>query len=318
MKTRVVYILTVNYNCSDLVIDLAESILRLNDASLAFVVVDNSPHDPGLDSLTQCSKTTILRPGRNMGFGAGCNIGLDYICSGDPEAIVWLLNPDAKLLPGALQEVRRTLERTQPNPGILGTRICDTKGQPWFKHGLFNPWLGSFQDGARSSFLADVQKSEYCQQADWASGCSLILNMQILPASTRFDTGIFLYYEDVDLCLRLRNQGHPTFITEGTLVEHAISATTAKYPTSMYRHATFGKLYTLLRHGTILSVALNFLYLAILPLMSFGDFSQLRGRILGLMDFSLFLADSLIGRSAINRSSTASGPKSKQNIKRIR
>ena len=48
--------------------------------------------------------------------------GLDHVQAHDPGTIVWLLNPDARLLPGAIATVRQVLQTTA-RPAVLGTRI---------------------------------------------------------------------------------------------------------------------------------------------------------------------------------------------------
>ena len=142
--TRRLYILTVNYHCSALVLDLVTAIQSEGDANLEVLVVDNSPHDAGLNILNNRAGVSLLRAEANLGFGAGCNLGLAHLQARDPRAIVWLLNPDARLLPGAIATVRRALAES-PRPAVLGTRIRDLQGRIWFDRGRFDPWLGRLQ-----------------------------------------------------------------------------------------------------------------------------------------------------------------------------
>ena len=126
--TRRLYILTVNYYSSALVLDLVTAIQSGGDAEVEVLVVDNSPHDTGLDELSDRAGVILLRAEANLGFGAGCNLGLAHVQTRDPGAIVWLLNPDARLLPGAIATVRRALAES-PRPAVLGTRIRDLEGR---------------------------------------------------------------------------------------------------------------------------------------------------------------------------------------------
>ncbi|MEB3362365.1 MAG: glycosyltransferase family 2 protein [Synechococcaceae cyanobacterium] len=311
-RNRRITIITINYHCSELVAELIESTLAFGDPEIRFLVVDNSPKDPGLDHLARRSCVTVLRAATNLGFGAGCNLGLDHIQGEDPGAIVWLLNPDARLLPGAIASVRQVLQAT-PRPAVLGTRIRDLEGHIWFDRGSFDPWFGRLthrpvpdRSGSRSAGahplgastprLTDTASSQLIEPSDWLSGCSLIFDLEVLPAVPRFDPQLFLDYEDAEICLRLARQGYPAHVTRSVLVEHAVSAVTARVPRAKYRHATFSKLYLLDHHATALALALNLLYFGLRPLLMLPrNRAQALGRWAGLADYLRWRARSWRG-----------------------
>lgn len=321
LRSRRLTILTINYHCSDLVAELIESTLACGDPEIRFLVVDNSPKDPGLDQLIRRSCVTVLRATTNLGFGAGCNLGLDHVQAHDPGTIVWLLNPDARLLPGAIATVRQVLQTTA-RPAVLGTRICDLEGRIWFDRGSFDPWLGRLthrpapdRSGSRSAAahplaastprLTDATGPQLMEPSDWLSGCSLIFDLELLPAAPRFDPQMFLDYEDAELCLRLARQGYPAHVTRAVLVEHAVSAITARVPQAKYRHATFSKLYLLDHHATALALALNLLYFGLRPLLLLPRHrAQALGRWAGLADYLRWRARSWRGDHQIRHPRT--------------
>jgi N-acetylglucosaminyl-diphospho-decaprenol L-rhamnosyltransferase len=262
---------------------LIESCLRTAGYNLPIIVVDNSPDDPKLEALKKIYPTmSIIQSPRNIGYGAACNLGLDHIESKERNAVVWILNPDARLLPGAIKNIEQ-LVSANPHTSIFGTRICNFDGQTWFEAGLFNRWLGSFPE--RSCITDDSQGSTGLIPTTWVSGCSMILNLAAFSSSPRFDPRIFLYYEDVDLCLRLRQQGHPVYVTRSILVEHAISQTTAAQPTLKFRHATFGKLFVLHQHASALALILNLIYFVFWPSLRLLGWPQISGRLQGISDY---------------------------------
>ncbi|NDC34005.1 MAG: glycosyltransferase family 2 protein [Synechococcaceae bacterium WB9_2_112] len=283
-QRQTIHILTVNYFSSLLVAELLESIQELGDESIEVVIVDNSPNDEALDELTNQFKATILRPAKNLGFGEGCNFGLRYIHHQDRSAVVWLLNPDTNLLPNATTIIRNAL-KNPPYPAILGTCINTQYGKSWFRGGSFNSTLGLIPDGNRHKRQKWISNASICEPSQWVSGCSMILDLSKFSDVPYFDKNIFLYYEDVDLCLRLAQQGHETYVTNAVLVEHAVSATTAKNPQSMFRHATFSKLYILSKHASRVAVAMNIIYFTVQPLLVPRGLSHLKGRLQGVMDF---------------------------------
>lgn len=289
-KDRQIHFLTINYHCSALVNELVGNITTSGGTNKSIVIVDNSPNDPGLNNLDDRPDIKVLRAPTNLGFGGGCNLGLNYISSNDPTAIAWLLNPDAILMPDAIDTVRAALEEI-PDTAILGTQIIDLDNQIWFDKGLFNPWLGRLTHKHLSQHKHNrIINNSLSEQCDWISGCSLILNLTALNTTPLFDTQIFLDYEDAELCLRLKKQGHQPRVTKAALVKHAVSSITGRSPRAKYRHATFSKLYLLHKHGTRLSLFLNMLYFALRPLtLTKSEPVQAQGRWAGLADFLIWL-----------------------------
>lgn len=135
------HFITVNYHCSDLITGLITATAGSGDVEHRFIVVNNSPADTTVLALAAREGVTLLQAERNLSFGSGCNLGLEYVWRQDPQALAWLINPDAQLLPGAIAEVRTCL-RDDLTIAILGTRIQDLQGGLWFEQGRFDPWLG--------------------------------------------------------------------------------------------------------------------------------------------------------------------------------
>lgn len=297
---RLICFICINYHCSELVKQLLASLDAQNDANSHCLIVDNSPWDQGLDDLEGRDDVTLLRSATNTGFGGGCNLALAYLELHQPHAVAWLINPDACLLPGALQTVRRCLQHNNP-PSLLGTRIQDKQGKIWFSRGRFDPYWGKvYQDWpsipdsacvAARAGLDPVSLDTLTDPCDWLSGCSLIIDLAAMVSPLRFDTAIFLYYEDAELCLRMAQTGLFSRVTKDVLVSHQVSATMTRHPIGRYMHAAFGKLYLLHRHATPLAVAINlsrFFVEAIFLLIM--DPAQAAGKVAGASAYLAWLA----------------------------
>ena len=296
---RIIFI-SVNYYCSELIKQMLASLAAQQDGNVHCIVVDNSPYDSGLDDLARRDDVTLLRPGRNLGFGGGCNLAFDHLEQTQSDAIAWLINPDARLLPGAIQQVRGCLQPSSHPPCLLGTRILDSHGSIWFSHGCFDPFWGKvYQDSPRyldsGSSEQHVQRhreciEEFTESCDWVSGCSMILDLAVIRLRVRFDSSIFLYYEDTELCLRMAKEGVPSRVIKQLLVSHSVSATMTHLPIGRYRHAAFGKLYLLHRHATPLAVLINvvrFFFVAVL--LVFRDPAQSIGKTVGVLAYFRWL-----------------------------
>ncbi len=274
------YFLSVNYYSAPMISDLLHTL----EANQGIVIVNNSPADRVVHTLAAQTyaggSVTVLDAPDNGGFGAGCNLGLQWIYARSPRALVWLINPDAQLLPQAVSIVRDCFEREEI--AILGTPILDTAGKPWFSSGQFNPWTGSVT--SHHKIRADALDRPV--PVRWVSGCSMVINLALIGHCPEFDGAYFLYYEDCDLCERYYQEGYLVAVTPVPLVIHAVSGITGRHTYSKYRHATFSRLTFLQRHATPLALALNFVYLLVQSLwLVLRDRDAARGRWAGLQQF---------------------------------
>ncbi len=256
-----IYFITVNYHSTDLVKQLLKSVYTTIE-DYQFLIINNSPEDDSINEVLQLElSATIINTKRNIGFGAACNLGIQQVYSLNPQAIIWLINPDVVLEENADSYVQECLNQ-EPSIAILGTRVRDLDGNIWFGLGTFNPWTGSLKH--------ELKKEEgYEPQANtincrWVSGCSLILNLKQFDHCPSFDPHYFLYYEDADLCERYRQKGYRIAVTQSVLVTHAVSAISKRNLSTQFKHATYSKLYFLKQHGTALALWLNLIYMVVL------------------------------------------------------
>ncbi|KEF41072.1 MAG: hypothetical protein ER33_13435 [Cyanobium sp. CACIAM 14] len=286
-RPSAIHFITINYHCSGYIIGLIEDTFASGEADLRFVVVNNSPQDQQLQQwLPSCpdrQRVTLIEACGNLGFGGGCNLGLSHVWQNDRQSLAWLINPDARLVDGAIAYVRQCL-RDDPGIGMLGTRIREPGGEIWFSHGSFDPWTGSL----RHRFPDDDCRPTPVRTwpTRWISGCSMIFQLGAFRDCPRFDPQYFLDYEDADISERHHRLGYRLRVTQAVLVEHQVSAITRRAPRAKYQHATFSKLYFLHRHATPLALGLNLLYYALRPLtFCLSDPARAQGRWWGLGDY---------------------------------
>jgi GT2 family glycosyltransferase len=190
--------------------------LRQQPERVGIVVVDNqSPDDswPELSAqLCEHEDVTLLRSEHNGGFGAGCNQGINIALKQWPAARhLLLLNPDATLAADALGEMIATANH-HPQAGIVGCRIDDSAGQPWFQNGHFPRWtLSGFH---RPAPAAKEHETEF------VTGACMLIACDLLRAGLRFDETYFLYCEDADLCSEVASQGRQLWITQNARATH--------------------------------------------------------------------------------------------------
>jgi N-acetylglucosaminyl-diphospho-decaprenol L-rhamnosyltransferase len=180
------------------------------------VIVDNaSPDGSGADlraALAGATDVELLAAAHNGGFGAGCNLGLECALARWPAPPpLLLLNPDAELGPGALDAMLATLQR-QPAATIVGARIVDGDGRPWFENGRVPRWtLSGFHTAAPG---VEEHRTEF------VTGACMLLRGAAVQRGLRFATQYFLYCEDADLCQRVQATGGELWITQRAVATH--------------------------------------------------------------------------------------------------
>jgi N-acetylglucosaminyl-diphospho-decaprenol L-rhamnosyltransferase len=279
----VIYFITINYYSTELIKRLITSIAAAAK-EYSILIVNNSPDDTSINRLAKAYPSIIvITAEKNLGFGAGCNLGIQYVYKLNPQAIIWLINPDTKIEKIAISYIKKCFNQDH-SIAILGTRVRDLQGKIWFGFGTFNRWTGSLKHQLAGGESSDSLVNTL--PCHWVSGCSMLLNLSQFKNCPSFDPNYFLYYEDADLCERYYKQGYRIAVTQAVLVTHTVSALSQRNPCTQFKHATFSKLYFLQQHGTALALYLNLLYMLVLVVLLFPKNRPVAlGRWQGLTNF---------------------------------
>ena len=224
----------VNYNAGT---ELQRALQSLADelapVEWEAVVVDNASRDGSGDIAAGFGpRVRLLRNERNVGFARGVNQGL----AATSGPLVLIMNPDCRLEPGAVASLRRELERSE-DAAITGPRILDpdgseqgnARGDPDMFTGLFgrSTILRRALPGlpvSRRNVISDaaVRKGKTSVKVDWLSGACMLARRAALHDVRGFDERYFLYWEDADLCRRLRNKGYEVRYVPGATAVHRV------------------------------------------------------------------------------------------------
>ena len=196
------------------------------------IVVDNCSGDATVAQVHGLlPHARVIQAGRNLGFGRANNLGLAAVAT--DHAL--LINPDARLAPGALDALRTAAQR-YPEAAIIAPLLYDAPGV-----------IGDFFRGpffAPASRPAPQPEGDLC--ADFVTGAAMMLNMRLMREVGFFDPWFFLYMEDDDLCLRVRRAGHPIMVVPAAAVEHHVRQSSAPSARTTLRRMycmTLSKLY---------------------------------------------------------------------------
>lgn len=243
MSTPDVTAIIVNYNAGDeLRAALASIAGELAGRPWEGFVVDNASHD-GSASFAQefAPAVTLVANSTNVGFGRAVNQALAQARA----PFVLIMNPDCRLEPGALAALEDELRR-RPRCALAGPRILNpdgsvqgsARGDPDMLTGFFGrstalrrllPWLPVAQRNVVDGRVAAGGPSVV---VDWLSGACVLGKREALASVGGFDERYFLYWEDADLCRRLRARGHHVRYVPAATAVHRVghSSKTARGP----------------------------------------------------------------------------------------
>jgi N-acetylglucosaminyl-diphospho-decaprenol L-rhamnosyltransferase len=200
-------------------------------------VVDNASQDGSADAIrTGSPEVVLLALDTNLGYGAANNRALVRV----QTPYVLFLNSDAELRPGAVEALVRYLE-ADPAVGLVGPRTLNSDGTPQVSWGprltLFSEWrhrrwrraVAAGKAWARDRLATLVQ---HTHAPAWLSGSCLLARVESLRQVGFFDEGYFLYEEDADLCLRLRQAQWALAFVPGAEVVHHSGRSAAVAPSS--------------------------------------------------------------------------------------
>ena len=225
-------VIVVNFNASALARRSIETAAAdLADRSWTAIIVDNASTDGGPAALQGLPHTTIIANHTNVGFGAAVN---QAVRTTDAR-LLWLLNPDCEVRPGAFTALLETLDRHADcaiaAPQLLnadGSVQASARGEPtaWTglfgRHTLLTRFFPSSGIARRNLPAADLVASGVeSAPVDWVMGAAMLIRREPFDLVGGFDERYFLYWEDADLCRRLRDRGWTTRYVPAARVPHA-------------------------------------------------------------------------------------------------
>jgi len=199
-------------------------------------VVDNGSEDGSPETVEQEFPWAVLvRNEKNEGYARGNNIGMKQ-ARGE---YILLLNSDTEVGEGALETLAAFLDE-HPGYGACGPQLLNADGTIQracmrFPGLMVTLFFDTFLD---SLFPENPVKARYfmrdfdharSRDVDQPPGACFLLRRSLLEEIGYLDEDLFLFYNDVDYCLRMRRAGRRIrFLAEAKVMHHG-GASTARY-----------------------------------------------------------------------------------------
>jgi len=207
-------VLIVNYNSGAYAVDCIRSLLQQQSLALEVIVVDNASQDNSIELLNEAfgKKITLIKSKENLGFGRANNLA----ASKATGEYLLLLNPDTIISgPHDLSELIQFLE-VHPEAGMVGPAIEEPrKGKdvlPRYRY-----------PASRKLKYTNTFKNLPGEIA-WILGACMLIKRGFYEEIAGFDPDYFLYGEDADICLRIRQHGYQIGYCDSVKIMHVSGA----------------------------------------------------------------------------------------------
>src|SRR6185295_15355436 len=142
---------------------------------------------------------------------------------------VLLLNPDTLVRPGALCTLLEFME-AHPKVGIAGTRLEDPDGAPQTSAFRFPTVWSELEYGLQlgvvtkllSRWVSAPPPRNEAHETDWVAGAAMLIRREVIEHLGLFDPDYFMYYEEVDFCLRAKRMGWRCWYVPSARIVHLV------------------------------------------------------------------------------------------------
>ena len=189
MNTQDLTVVITSFHSRDKIFSCINSV----DINIKIIVIDNS-NDQILKKEIQSKYQNVecILSKENLGYGAGNNLGLSMV----KTSYALIMNPDVCLKKDAIKNFFITINNLE-NFGIIAPI---SKNEKYYKF--------------------DINNDKYLKEVDNVKGFAMFLNMENLKKINFFDENFFLYFEEIDLCKRLKDINSRIFIDPTIEVSH--------------------------------------------------------------------------------------------------
>ncbi|MCQ8239536.1 glycosyltransferase [Rhizosaccharibacter radicis] len=209
-----VSVIMVLFNQFALTMAALSSLRAVHTGDIDLVLVDSGSRDETRQIDRFVVGARILRMGFNAGFIECCNRALEQVRG----RAVLFLNNDLTLGHNALFLALKRLE-DDDTVGAVGGKIIRTNGQ------LQEAGCIIWRDGSTMGYLRDehpdLPEANFVRDVDFCSGAFLLIRSALLRQLGGFDEAFKpAYYEETDLCVRLRRLGHRIVYDPAVVIQH--------------------------------------------------------------------------------------------------
>ena len=219
-------LVVVGYDSDEVWPDFFEALDASETKPSAVVVVENSPLKPTTIPRHTGMQIDIVHLPDNPGYGSAVNEAVRRLAPS--IGFIAIANADTVVHPQALAVLLREAQALS-SAGALGPAVYDQKGKlypsaraiPRLGIGIGHALLGALwkSNPWTQKYLGDYSGS-HSRAVGWLSGSFLLVRRSSFESVGGFDAHYFMFFEDVDLCFRMKQQGWDSVYVPEASVQH--------------------------------------------------------------------------------------------------
>jgi len=216
-------IILVNWNSYDLTAQCIRSLQQILDpVSITIILVDNNSEDgSGAAIKSTFPDVHFIQANDNKGFTGGNNLGIAYAIQEKFEYTL-LLNNDTTVAKDFLLPLLHFMEE-HPEAGAVQPLIY-YHHQPtliWNGGSYYHEWLGHPSIQYIGKKLSDTPlQNQRPVSVDWITGCAFLVRTSLLTQIGGLSNNLFMYFEDIDISLRIREKGYQLWLVPQSAIWH--------------------------------------------------------------------------------------------------
>lgn len=241
----IVYVIIINYCHPEVTLQGVKSLRNSKNVNLKIVVVDNASPDDSLNILKKSlpeDGIILLSAKKNDGFSAGNNIGIKFALKHNADYIM-LVNNDTVVDPNMVQIL---LNNTTPNI-VTAPKIYyySQRDRIWFAGGKYIPILGKY------IHIGENKEDTYFDitESDWLTGCCIMFSAETIKKVGLWDETYFMYMEDVDYSLRLKQHGIKLLMIPQAHLWHKVGISSGVQSKLVIYYSNRNRLYLQKKYG---------------------------------------------------------------------
>lgn len=210
-----VSIISVNYNEPEVTMDFLKSLYSSGFSDFETIIVDNGSKDKLSPEIEKNFKNlTYIFSEKNLGFAGGNNLGV-AIAKGK---YLFFLNNDTLIPVGCLTKMVDFFAH-HPDAGAATPKIKFTNGKIQYAGSTrINPFTGrGKRKGLREDDWGQYDKN---YETDLAHGAAMMIPKKVIDVVGYMYEAYFLYYEELDWCMRIKNKGYKIYYIGETSITH--------------------------------------------------------------------------------------------------
>ena len=209
-----VTIIVLNWNSFEDTLDCVKRIEAIEYPALQVLIVDNASSDGSPDKIrARFPRVPILQNERNLGYAEGNNVGIRQALVMGADYI-FVVNPDVRLPSDSVSAYVRLMEADSSISALNPVQLMDEGGaiDEFFRREMFD----------RNDYPTPSlpMQEDICWDVRRLFGAALFISRNTLEKVGGFDPLYFAYWEEIDLCRRIRRHGGKLVVTSSAPVVH--------------------------------------------------------------------------------------------------